>query len=356
MPSVAIAGTDHPSSRKIKVGVVGAAGYTGQHLIRILCRHPHVRLTLATSAREAGKSLSEIFPEFNGLCDLTLSTPDAARHTPVDVLFLCLGHGEAISFLSGYPYLSKTRIIDLSADFRFRNPESFRTAYGKSVPPELNRKFVYGLTEVFRKKISRARYIANPGCYVTSVLLPLYPLLASGVLKPSGPIVVTSASGVSGAGATPKPETHFCEVYEDYSAYKPLRDHRHLPEMEEILSPFKTKLVFTPHLLPIKHGILSDIIVRVPSVTPDLEKRIQSVWKKFYRGCPFVKPVTHLVHVSETVGTNLAKFTVRVDPKTKTVLILSALDNLIKGASGQAVQNLNVMHGWPEETALTGRV
>lgn len=220
----------------------------------------------------------------------------------------------------------------------------------------LNRKFVYGLTEVFRKKIRSARYIANPGCYVTSVLLPLYPLLSMRILKPSGSIVVTSASGVSGAGATPKPETHFCEVDGDFSAYKPLREHRHLPEMEEVLSPFRTKLLFTPHLLPIQHGILSDIVIRVSGSSAGLEERIYSAWNRFYGTSVFVKPVRHLVRVSETVGTNMAKFTVRVDAKTKTVLILSALDNLIKGAAGQAVQNLNVMMGWPEETALVGRL
>lgn len=337
--------------------MVGATGYTGQQLIRILCRHPRVRIALATSSREAGKKYSEIFPEFEGLCDIELTTPDAAGRSAVDALFLALGHGESAAFLSRYPFVeSKTRIIDLSADFRFRNPDLYRSTYGKEVPEGLNRKFVYGLTEVYRTQIRKAKYVANPGCYVTSVLLPLYPLLESGVLKPAEAIIVTSASGVSGAGATPKADTHFCEVDEDYSAYKPLREHRHLPEIEENLARFKAKLVFTPHLLPIKNGILSDIVVRLRTVPDDLQKRIQSVWGKFYRGCSFVKPTEHLVRISETAGTNLAKFTVRVDPSTKTVLILSVLDNLIKGASGQAVQNMNVMFGWPEETSLLGKL
>lgn len=344
-----------PSANQIKVGVIGATGFTGRLLLRILSKHPRVRIALATSSREAQKKLSDVLPEFDGVCDIRLTAPAQASRERVDALFLCLGHGEAAAFLDDYPHIGRTRIIDLSADFRFRNPGTYKAVYGKDIPAELNRKFVYGLTEVFRKKIRKARCVANPGCYVTSVLLPLYPLLARRVLKPVGPIVVTSASGVSGAGATPKPETHFYEVDEDYSAYKPLREHRHLPEMEEILSPFKAKLLFTPHLLPVKNGILSDIVVRVAEAPENLEDRIHAAWAAFYRSCAFVKPVRHLVRISETTGTNLAKFTVRVDRKTKTVLILSALDNLWKGASGQAVQNMNVMFGWPEQTALLDR-
>ena len=345
-----------PSDKRIAVGVVGATGYTGQGLLRILGRHPRVRLAVATSVREAGRPVAEVLPEFDGLYDLRLCSLDEAKRRPVDVLFLAVGHGEAISFLSDYPYLSKTRVIDLSADFRFRDPAVYQSVYGKAVPAGLNRKFVYGLTEVFRKQIRRARFVSNPGCYVTSVLLPLYPLLARRLLRPDGAIVVTSASGVSGAGATPKSETHFCEVAGDYSPYKPLREHRHLHEIEAYLSRFGAKLVFTPHLLPIKHGILSDIAVRVKDAPKLLEEKIMSAWRNAYRGCAFVKPVAHLVRVAETAGTNLAKFAVRVDPETRTVLIFSALDNLLKGASGQAVQNLNVMMGWPEETGLLGRI
>ena len=337
----------------VTVGVVGATGYTGRLLLQILHRHPLVRVALATSSREAGKNASDLFPSLGAAGDIRLISPDEARRQRVDVLFLALGHGEAAKFLQSYPYLDRTRVIDLSADFRFRNPKVYRRTYGIDIPESLNRKFVYGLTEVFRSKIRKARYIANPGCYVTSVLLPLYPLLASKTIRPAGPIVVSSASGISGAGASPKPETNFCEVDGDFSAYKPLREHRHLPEMEEILSAFRAKLVFTPHLLPIKHGILSDIVIRVNRPADDLEKKIQSAWAKFYKDCAFVKPVRHLVHVSETVGTNLCKFTVRIDRQTGVVWILSALDNLIKGASGQAVQNLNVMMGWPERTALS---
>lgn len=334
--------------------MVGATGYTGQKLLRILSGHPKVQIAFATSAREEGRRLSAVLPEFSGLCDIKLTTPESARRAPVDALFLALGHGEAADFLKTYPHFSQTRVVDLSADFRFQNPRLYKDTYGKSVPADLNKKFVYGLTEVFRSAISRSRCVANPGCYPTSVLLPLYPLLAGRVLRPLGPVVVTSASGISGAGAAPKSETHFCEVDEDFCAYKPLREHRHLPEMEEILSPFKAKLLFTPHLLPMQYGIFSDIHIRVSKVSSALEKQIYGCWENFYRGSVFVKPVRHLVRVSETTGSNTAKFTVRMDPRTNTILILSALDNLIKGASGQAVQNLNVMCGWPEHLGLQG--
>ncbi len=343
------------AANRLTVGVVGATGYTGQELIRILSRHPRLRIALVTSNRLAGKKLSDCIPSLSGLCDLTLSSPDEARRGRVDVLFLGLGHGEAVEFLKGYPYLSSTRVIDLSADFRFRDPDLYRKTYGGTVPGSLNGKFVYGLTEVFRKAIRRARYVANPGCYVTSVLLPLYPILSRKAVSVSGPIIVTSASGVSGAGVTPKAETQFCEVDEDYSAYKPLREHRHLPEMEEVLSPFGVRILFTPHLLPIRNGILSDIVFRISNPSADVVDRIYRAWNRFYRGSVFVHPVRHLVHVSEVRGTNDARFTARYDPLTRTVLILSAIDNLIKGASGQAVQNLNVMMGWPEHLGWANR-
>lgn len=315
-----------------------------------------MRVVYLTSAWEIGKKLADVLPEFDGMYDLELLPNEAAFSRRVDAMFLAMGHGEACRFLEKYPYLDSTRIVDLSADFRFRDARTYQSVYGKTVSPDINRRFVYGLTEVFRANVRKARYIANPGCYVTSVLLPLYPLLKSRVIRPSGPITVIAASGTSGAGAVPRTDTHYCQVDEDYCAYKPLRSHAHLPEIEEILSPFRAMLTFTPHLLPLKQGILSDIVVRMDAMPEDIEERIQKAWRTFYRGCAFVRPVKHLLHISEVAATNQCRFTVRADKKTRSILILSALDNLIKGASGQAVQNLNVMYGWPEQTALEGRI
>lgn len=333
----------------IRVGIYGATGYTGLELVRLLQHHSAAEIAFATSTSQAGKTLRQVFPAAPAI---PLVAAEDARLETVDVVFLCLPHAAAAES-AVVALASGKRVIDLSADFRLRDSHVYREWYGHTHPaPALLEEAVYGLTEVFRDDLRAARLVANPGCYPTSVLLALRPLLVSG-LAIDGPIIADSKSGVSGAGRTPTQATHFVEVAENFSAYKIGRAHRHLPEMEQAIAWWREDappLVFSPHLLPVPRGILSTIYVSLVEEVAESDLRME--FHKYYDSEPFVEvlppgELASLAHVNYTnrcvIGLTLAG---------RTLILTSAIDNLIKGAAGQAMQNMNVMFGCPETTGL----
>ena len=332
----------------INVGVMGSTGYTGIELIRLLVRHPSARLRFATSESHAGENLAAVIPAAS---ETILISPQEARFDDIDVLFLCLPHAAAAPIAQS-ALANGLRVIDLSADFRLRDADIYRLWYECEHPaPELLNEAVYGLTEIARDEIQNARLVANPGCYPTSVLLPLKPLLDSDVV--TGTIIIDSKSGVSGAGRKPKQDTHFVEVADNLKPYKIGRTHRHLPEMEQVLgwwSNTPPKLVFSPHLLPVSRGLLSTIYV--PTRTGWDEAALHKLYTGYYAGEPFI----HVLPVGVCATLNHANHTNRcvigITLAEDVLIITSAIDNLLKGASGQALQNMNVMFGLDETSGL----
>jgi N-acetyl-gamma-glutamyl-phosphate reductase len=339
----------------IRVGIYGGSGYTGQELIRLLLGHPGVTLAAATSRRFAGKAVSDIYPHFLGLTDLVYSddTPEAMA-AKADVIFLALPHGVCMDLA---PHFVRTGriVIDLSADFRIRDAAAYEAWYGPHRAAETLREAVYGLPEIHREALRKARFVANPGCYPTSIILGLAPLLRAGWLDPAS-IIADSASGVSGAGREPQTASLFCEVDGGFKAYK-VAQHRHTPEIEQELSLLAgcgLKISFTPHLLPVKRGILSTIYGTLQrEATP--EEAI-ALCRAFYRDEPFVRICRkgQFPNLSSVVGSNFCDIGLTVDARTGRVIIVSAIDNLIKGASGQAIQNMNLLLGIDERTGLPG--
>jgi N-acetyl-gamma-glutamyl-phosphate reductase len=332
----------------VKAGIYGASGYTGFELVKLLSRHPRVRILFATSESHSGTPLSEVFPDAP---ELALIPAQDAPLEKVDVAFLCLPHGAAASAAVA-ALEAGVRVIDLSADFRLHDPAVYAQWYGLEHPvPHLLAEAVYGLTEFARADLPNARLVANPGCYPTSILLPLQPLLAEGLV--SGTIIADSKSGVSGAGRAPKQHTHFVEVADNFSPYAIGRTHRHLPEMEQALdrwSQAPTRLVFSPHLLPVPRGILSTIYLSTNGI-PE-ERVLRALYQEAFAGESFVHLLDHgrLPSLAHVVHTNRCVFSLTLAGDT--LIITSAIDNLIKGAAGQALQNMNVMFGLEETTGL----
>lgn len=342
-----------------RVAILGAAGYTGGDLLRILSRHPQLAISHATTTSKPGVSLAEAHPDLRGVAEGTLEAFDAkAVASDSDFVFSCLPHTESqksvAELLRSNP---KLRIVDFSADFRFKSAAAFETAYQvRHEAPHLLKETAYGLPELFRSQIKKARIVANPGCYPTATLVPLAPLAKAGLLE--GPILVDAKSGVTGAGATPTKETHFPEANESVKAYKPF-EHRHQPEMEEqLLAASGTKLDvrFVPHLVPMNRGILSTIYAHLTK--PTTATQVHGLLATAYRAEPFVRllPLGTLPETKHTTGTNFIDLGVALDESTQTLCLVSALDNLLKGASGQAVQNLNLLAGLPETTGLKTKV
>ena len=334
-----------------KVGIYGATGYTGAELVKLLTRHPQAELTFATSETHAGEILSTVIHDAP---NISLQPAAAAPLDTVELVFLCLPHSTAA--LSAIAALETgTRVIDLSADFRLRDAEQYKNWYGYHHPaPDLLREAVYGLTETARPEIAGARLVANPGCYPTSVLLPIWPLLAAGVMNCNRPMIVDSKSGVSGSGRTPQQHLHFVEVANNFSPYKIGRVHRHLPEMEQEITRVTDnppELIFSPHLLPVPRGILSTIYL--PLLHSADHSAVRKTCEQAYAGEPFVSlvPAGHNVTLAHVLHTNRCVFGLTFSGDT--LIITSALDNLVKGAAGQAVQNMNVVFGWEESTGLT---
>jgi len=336
--------------KTVRVGILGATGYTALELAKILLRHPGAKIEMLTSRQEGRPHISSIHPSLTGRLDLCLEDagPDAIA-ARCDCAFLCLPH--AASAESAKALLAKgVRVIDLSADYRLNDAATYRQWYDHEHPdPERLGKTPYGLPELFKSQIPEAALVANPGCYPTSAILPLAPLLKNGLIEPDD-IIVDSKSGVSGAGRTPKLNTLFPECNESISAYS-VGKHRHQPEIEHILGRATGKtvsVIFTPHLTPMDRGILSVIYARpTRSVT---ESEVLSCLREFYAGQPFVRVVNHLPATKDTAHTNFVDITARIVKGR--VLLISAEDNLIKGASGAAVQNFNLMFGFDETLGL----
>lgn len=334
----------------IRVAILGATGYTALELMKILVRHPEVEITTLTSRNEAGPHVGAVHPQLAGRLDLRMVDISPAEVAArADCVFSCLPHGVTATAV---PQLlaAGARIVDFSADYRLDNADSYSEWYGeKHNDPDRLGKVVYGLPELFREQIRDAALVANPGCYPTSAILALAPFVKRELVDPAS-IIVDSKSGVSGAGRTPKLTTHFPECNESISAYNVGR-HRHTPEIEQILGRATgqtVNVIFTPHLVPMDRGILSTIY-SVPR-KPLTEEQALATLREFYAGEPFVRVVEHLPGSKDTSGTNFCDITARI--VRGRLLTISCIDNLIKGASGAAVQNFNLMYGLAETTAL----
>jgi len=317
----------------VRAGVFGATGYTGRELVRLLAAHPEVRLAFRTGSAD-GHLKHELGLE-----------QDA------DAYFLALPHGISAEYAAR---LRRERpgavVIDLSGDLRLSTADDYRTWYGHDhKAPELLGTAPYGLTEIYRDRVRGARLVSNPGCYATSALLPLVPLLRLGLVEPDD-VLIDAKSGATGAGRTLREDLLFCEVDGDFSAYAPGRAHRHVPEMEGVLGERTGRtitLTFCPHLLPVKRGILSAIYAKPRRPAAE----IAAALAEFYAGEPFVRVVAKPPRLSEVERTNLCLMSVH-EAAPGRVVVFAALDNLVKGAAGQALQNMNLMLGWPEDTAL----
>lgn len=335
------------------VGIIGASGFTGAELLRLCALHPHFDVRLATGDTQAGNRVADLYPSLAaGYADLAFEKFDPDRCDGLDLVFLGLPHGasqEIVPQLAG----RVGAVVDLAADFRLRDAALYPTWYGdEHTHPELLDTFVYGLPELFRDQVRGAERVAAPGCYVTTAVVALAPLVRAGLVETSG-IVVDAASGVSGAGRAPKPTTAFCTVDEDFTAYG-LLDHRHTPEIEQGLSAVAggdVQVLFTPHLAPMNRGILATCYARptTPEVdTADLLDVVRDAWADE----PFVVVTGSSPSTKATLGSNSVHVTAMADPRTGWVVALAALDNLVKGASGQAVQCANLMLGLPEGAGL----
>jgi len=338
----------------LKVGIYGASGYTGQELLRLLLRHPQAGVVALTSRRYAGVPVSDIYPVFVGLTDLAFvdaSPEDVAG--AADIVFLALPHGVSMAVAPIFLKAGK-KVIDLSADFRLHDVATYEKWYSRHTAPDIIKESVYGMPELYGDEIAKARLVANPGCYPTSVILGLAPLLKANWIDDSS-IIADSKSGVSGAGREPQVGTLFCEIDGGFKAYK-VGEHRHTPEMEQeisILAGCDVRISFTPHLLPITRGILSTIYATLQKDVTTAE--LIDLYRAFYKGKKFVRvyKAGTFPNISSVRGSNYCDIGLTVDARTKRVIIICAIDNLVKGAAGQAIQNMNLMCGLSEDTGLT---
>jgi N-acetyl-gamma-glutamyl-phosphate reductase len=338
----------------LKVGIYGASGYTGQELLRLLLRHPQAEVVALTSRRYAGVPVSDIYPVFVDLTDLTFvdaSPEDVAG--AADIVFLALPHGVSMAVAPIFLKAGK-KVIDLSADFRLRDVATYERWYSRHTARDIIKESVYGIPELYGDEIAKAMLVANPGCYPTSVILGLAPLLKANWIDDSS-IIADSKSGVSGAGREPQVGTLFCEVDEGFKAYK-VGQHRHTPEMEQeigVLAGHDVRISFTPHLLPITRGILSTIYATLRKDVTTAE--LIDIYRVFYKGKKFVRVYNAgtFPNISSVRGSNYCDIGLTVDARTKRVIIICAIDNLVKGAAGQAIQNMNLMCGLSEDTGLT---
>ncbi len=338
---------------KYIVSIAGATGYTGMELIRILKKHPYAEIGVLTSENYAGLPVKQVMPFFN--IEKKLEKLDLKKLGEVsDVIFLCLPHTKSIEAVGKLLKYGK-KLIDLSADFRLKDKKAYEEYYKvKHSAPALLKESVYGLPELHSEAIANSNFVANPGCYSTSIILACAPVVSAGIVKVEG-IVVNSVSGVSGAGRKMKTEYHFSEQHANIKAYK-LAEHQHTPEIEQELSLLKkggrVTVSFTPHLGPYNRGILTTVAFDLKHKLTT-EKAVE-LYREYYKGKPFVKvlPAGILPEVKNVAGGNYCEIGMKVNERLKKLIVVSAEDNLMKGASGQAVQNMNLMLGLPETTAL----
>lgn len=337
----------------LRVAVLGGTGYTGAEMLRLLCRHPEVEITAVTSEQSAGERIDKRLPHLKGFLSLSFEPIDLERlQDRADFFFLALPHRQAQGPMAFLLERGK-RVVDLSADYRLRAPEVYQKWYQTPhAYPHLLTRVVYGLPEIYPEEIAAAQGVANPGCYPTGALLALLPLIREGLLDPQAPILIDSKSGVSGAGRTPSLTTHFPEVHEGVEAYQ-VGVHRHLPEIIQELHRAglgSSGVLFTPHLLPMNRGILTTIYVRLnrPMTSSDLLARLAAAYAKR----PFIRVGERSPNPAHLRGSNFCDISASIAPDQPWAVLLSAIDNLMKGAAGQAVQNMNLMMGYPESTGL----
>ena len=336
----------------IRAGVVGASGYAGAELVRILAGHPLVKLTVLTCRQDAGQRFDHIYPSMSGWVDLTCERYDADHLArAADVVFTALPHELPMSLVP--ELLAKgIKVVDLSADFRFKDAKTYEKWYQPHTAADLLPKTVYGLSEVYGDQIKTADLVGNPGCYPTCILLPLVPLIKADLIE-SDSLIADAKSGVSGAGRGASPTTHYCHVNDSFKAYK-VGSHRHTPEIEAVLSETAGRsvdLTFVPHLVPMTRGMQATIYARVK---PNVDiRRIEACLKDHYHGRPFIRlrgtAAPDTLHVK---GTNCCDIGWQLDTRNGRLILMSAIDNLVKGAAGQAVQNMNIMMGFEETSGL----
>ncbi len=336
----------------IKVSIIGASGYGGGELARLLVGHPEVEIVHLTAESKAGEAMADLYPNLRGFTSSITEAADAAQIAKdSDMVFLALPTGKAMQLAPAI--VPHARLIDLGADFRFKDPQVYEQWYkSPHASPELLADAAYGLTEFKRGEVRRAQIVGNPGCYPTAALLATLPLLQSGKVRTNG-VIVDAKSGVSGAGRGLSMGTHFSEVNENVKPYN-VAGHRHTPEIEEEMSALlgrEMPVTFTPHLVPMTRGILVTAYLSVAgSVTTE---EATSILREAYAGEPFVRVLADVLpQTKATSGSNFCDVAVRVDAHSGTLIAMAALDNLVKGASGQAVQNMNVMMGLPEDLGL----
>ena len=333
---------------KTKAGIINVTGYAGVELARLLYRHPNVALTSVTGRSAAGQKLGTVFPH---LADLGLTIE--AELGEVDIAFSALPQKESVKEV--IPILKRgVKVIDISADFRLKDAALYPQWYGFTHPaPELLEEAVFGLPEIYRKQLTTARLVANPGCYPTGAILALAPAIKAGLIEPD--IIIDSKSGVSGAGRTLSLGTHYSEVNEDVSAYS-LEGHRHLPEITQELAFLSPKsppsVTFVPHLIPMTRGILTTAYARLTGKQTQAE--LTAIYHDFYKKEPFVRIAEASPHTKHTWGNNFCIVYPTLDTRTNRLIAISAIDNLVKGAAGQAIQNMNLMLGFPETMGLEG--
>lgn len=338
---------------KVRVAIAGASGYTGFELMRLLCAHPFARITMITSRQQKGGKLGDFYPALRGHCDLTFEDTDPEKlASAADLVFTALPHEAAMDIVPGL--LDRgVKVVDLSADYRLRDAAVYGEWYSPHKTPELLKEAVYGLPELYRDRISGARLVANPGCYPTSAILAAAPLLAGRLIDPST-IIADSKSGVSGAGRGASLGVHFCEVNEGFKAYK-VAEHRHTPEIEQELSVLAGRSVtisFTPHLVPMTRGILTTVYAGLTGGAG--ADAVEAAFRDFYKNEHFIRlsgPGTFPSSL-QVRGSNYCDLGWKVDPRTGRVIVISVIDNLTRGASGQAVCNMNIMCGFPEDAGL----
>lgn len=331
----------------IKTAIVGATGYTGSELVRLLYNHPDVELKLITSESRAGERFSDVHPHFEGLADHLLYPAEAVLQEELDMVFLALPHGVSMDYVKAYKD-TRFNIIDLSGDFRLSSTAVYEAWYAKEhTCPEAFGIAVYGLPELHKSAIQKASLVANPGCYPTSAILGLAPLIQAGLID-TGNLIIDAKSGITGAGIKAKPTTHYSNVSDNFKAYG-LKHHRHTVEIQEQLSGLQSSelmVQFTPHLLPVDRGILATIYATPKDSVS--EAQLRELYADFYAEQPFVRLRKSPPSLKDVRGSNFCDLFLTYDERTNRIIVLSVIDNLVKGAAGQAMQNMNLQFGLPE--------
>ncbi|MBN7814898.1 N-acetyl-gamma-glutamyl-phosphate reductase [Algoriphagus pacificus] len=340
------------SNTKLKVAIVGASGFTGSELARLLLNHPTVEISMITSESHVGKPFSDLHPQFFDRLDIPLASAEEVSKQSLDVIFLALPHGVSMDFVSKWKD-SGAKIIDLSGDFRLSSKEVYEEWYQKKhTYPEGFESAVYGLPELFAEKIKSAKLIANPGCYPTASILSLAPLFAKKLIQEDS-VVIDAKSGLTGAGIKANATTHFSNVNENFKAYG-IAGHRHTIEIEEQLGSLagsEAIVQFTPHLLPVDRGILVTAYAKVKGAMD--QDSLTKIYREFYQDKPFVRLRNQAPGIKDVRGSHYCDVFPVWDQRTKRVIVISAIDNLLKGAASQAVHNMNLMFDLPESEGLT---